>query len=89
LRRHNPEGGIVLRPSSSLRLLDDTVQYRLRRRASICGAIRTALGLVLLPKAPWTETPSWPSDAETRTVTSEFMNQNCRAAAGEVVMAPS
>jgi hypothetical protein len=38
LRRHNPEGGIILRRSSSLRLLDDTLKYRLRRRALICGA---------------------------------------------------
>jgi hypothetical protein len=51
LRRHNPKGGIALRRISALRLLDDTVQYRLRRRALICGAIRTALDFVLLPQA--------------------------------------
>jgi hypothetical protein len=39
LRRHNPKGGIILRRNSALRLLGDTVQYRLRRRALICGAI--------------------------------------------------
>ncbi|MFH0907893.1 MAG: hypothetical protein V1929_03950 [bacterium] len=33
------EGGIILRRSSALRLLDDTLEYRLRRRALICGAI--------------------------------------------------
>jgi hypothetical protein len=49
LRRHNPtcpaeaprrrKGGIILRRSSALRLLDDTVQYRLRLRVLNCGAI--------------------------------------------------
>jgi hypothetical protein len=39
LRRRNPKGGFILHRSSALRLLDDTVQYRLRRRALICGAI--------------------------------------------------
>jgi hypothetical protein len=34
LRRHNPEGGIVFRRSPALRLLDDTVLYRLRSRAT-------------------------------------------------------
>ena len=39
LRRPNPKGGIILRRNSALRLLDDTHEYRLRRRALICGAI--------------------------------------------------
>ena len=30
MRRSNPVGGIILRRSSALRLLDDTAQYRLR-----------------------------------------------------------
>jgi hypothetical protein len=50
LRRHNPKGGIILRRSPALLILDDTREYRLRTRAllarhscrsdgGICGEI--------------------------------------------------